>query len=130
MKLNRDGEASTLSLRMLKEDFVTQSEIRRMLIRTNINYTKINFGTVRGVVYFRGLFQISHHHSDEDEEKIKELTVKTLYSFEKKVRSTPGVSDVVFQFINWRKERGQWVPVEQKKKKKEEEDEREKDPNL
>jgi hypothetical protein len=114
---------------MLKEDFVTQSEIRRMLIRTNINYTKINFGTVRGVVYLRGLFQIIHHRSDEDEEKIKELTVKTLYSFEKKVRSTPGVSDVVFQFINWRKERGQWVPVEQKKKK-EEEDEGKTDPNL
>jgi hypothetical protein len=129
MKLNRDVEAYPLSSKMLKEDFVIQSEIRRILIRTNINYTKFNFGTVKGVVYLRGLFQISHHRSDEDEEKIKELTVKTLYSFEKKVRSTPGVSDVIFQFINWRKERGQWVPIEPKKKKKEE-DEEKKDPNL
>jgi hypothetical protein len=128
MKLNRDSEASTLSLRMLKEDFVIQSEIRRMLVRTNINYTEINFGTVRGVVYLRGLFQISHHRSDEDEEAIKELTVKTLYSFEKKVRSTPGVSDVVFKFINWRKERAEWVPIEPKKKK--EEDEGKTDSNL
>jgi hypothetical protein len=36
------------------------------------------------------------------------------------------VSDIIFQLLNWRKERGQWVPIEVKKvigEKKEEEDE-------
>ena len=115
---------------MLKEDFVIQSEIRRMLIRTNINYAKIDFGTVKGVVYLRGLFQIVHHHSDGDEGEVKELTVKTLYSLEKKVKSTPGVSDAIFQFTNWRKEKGQWVPIEPKEKEEEDEDEGKRDPDL
>jgi predicted RND superfamily exporter protein len=59
---------------------------------------------------------------------MKEITLKALYSLEKKVRNIPGVTDVIFQFLNWRKERGQWVPVEIKKK--EEEDEEEVESNL
>jgi hypothetical protein len=42
------------------------------------------------------------------------------------VRSIPGVSDVIFQLLNWRKERGQWVPIEMKKEEEEDEDEDEK----
>jgi len=111
---------------MLKEDFVIQSNLRRVLIRTSIDYSRMDFGTVKGVVYIRGIFEISLSSKDGDEEKMKNLTINTLYSLEKKVRSIPGVSDVIFQFLNWRKERGQWVPIEVKTvigKKKEEEDE-------
>ena len=110
---------------MLKEDFVIQSNIRRMLIRTGVDYSRMDFGTVKGVVYIRGIFQIARLYTDGDEEGGIEFTAKTLYSFEKKIRSLPGVTDVIFQFLNWRKERGQWVPVEVKKvkrEKKEEED--------
>jgi len=106
---------------MLEEDFVIQSNIRRMLIRTSIDYSKMDFGTVKGVVYLRGIFQVSRLYADGDEEEKKEFTVKTLYSFEKKIRSISGVTDVIFQFLNWRKERGQWVPVEVKKKEEEDE---------
>jgi hypothetical protein len=113
---------------MLKEDFVIQSNIRRMLVRANINYSRMDFGTVKGVVYIRGVFQISHPSVDGDAEEMKETTVKTLYSLEKKVRNISGVTDVIFQFLNWRKERGQWVPVEVKKK--EEEDEEKMESNL
>ncbi len=112
---------------MLKEDFVVQSNIRRMLIRTSINYSRMDFGTVKGVVYIRGVFQISHPTPDGDEEKIKDLTVRTLYSLEKKVRNIPGVSDIIFQLLNWRKERGQWVPIEMKKKEEEDENKTESD---
>ena len=113
---------------MLKEDFVIQSNIRRMLIRTDVDYSRMDFGTVKGVVYVRGIFQLSRLFSDGDEEKTKEFTVKTLYSFEKKIRNVPGVTDVIFQFVNWRKEKGQWIPVEMKRKEKEDEEEAE--PNL
>lgn len=113
---------------MLQEDFVIQSNIRRMLIRTSINYSRMDFGTVKGVVYIRGVFQISHASPDEDEDKLKDLTAKTLQSFERKLRNIPGVSDVLFQLLNWRKERGQWVPIEVKKK--EEEDENKTESNL
>ena len=107
---------------MLKEDFVIQSDIRRILIRTNINYSRMDFGTVKGVVYIRGIFQLSFSPKQGEEEKMKTMTTNTLYSLEKKVRSIPGVSDVIFQLHNWRKERGQWVPIEMKKKKEEEND--------
>jgi len=118
---------------MLKEDFVIQSNIRRILIRTSINYSRMDFGTVKGVVYIRGIFQISLSFKDGEEEKMKNMTVNTLYSLEKKLRGIPGVSDVIFQLLNWRKERGQWVPIELKEvegEKKEEEDANKMESNL
>jgi hypothetical protein len=115
---------------MLKEDFVIQSNIRRMLIRTNIDYSRMDFGTVKGVVYIRGIFQIARLYTDGDEEKTKDYTVKTLYTFEKKIRSLPGVTDVIFQFLNWRKERGQWVPIEMEKKEEDQDDEKKTESNL
>ena len=45
-----------------------------------------------------------------------DIAVKTLYSFEKKVRMVPGVADVIFQFLNWKKERSKWVPIKQLKR--------------
>jgi hypothetical protein len=79
----------------------------------------MDFGTVKGVVYIRGVFQLSYVPPDMEENKLNDLTAKTLYSFEKKVRNIPGVSDVIFQLLNWRKERGQWVPIEEEEKKEE-----------
>ncbi len=106
---------------MLKEDFVIQSQIRRILVRSNVDYSKMTFGTVKGVAYFRGIFHLSRVYTSVENEKdegskIRDFTVKTLSSLEMKIRSVPGVSDVIFQFLNWKKERGNWVPVEEKKK--------------
>ncbi len=97
---------------MLKEDFIIQSNLRKILIRSNINYSKMDFGTVKGMVYLRGVFQVSHYHKEGDEGKEEEFVIRTLHSFEKKIKSLPGVTDVIFQFRNWRKEKGQWVPAE------------------
>ena len=109
---------------MLKEDFTIQSNLRRMLVRTSINYSKMDFGTVKGVVYIRGICQLSYIAPTADEDELKDLTVKTLHAFEKKVRNIPGVSDVMFQLMNWRKERGHWIPIEvRKKEEKDEKDE-------
>jgi len=81
-----------------------------MLIRSSIDYSKIDYGTVKGVVYFRGFFRLSMA-LDSHEEIKRTMTAKTLFSFEKKIRNIPGVSDVVFQFANWRREKGQWVSI-------------------
>lgn len=118
---------------MLKEDFVIFSNIRRILIRTSIDYSRMDFGCIRGVVYFRGFFQLPRQLTDDDEERVREISEKTLFSLEKKVRNLPGVSDVLFQFENWRKERGKWVPIERKKKVEEgekEKDEKKAESNL
>ncbi len=106
---------------MLKEDFFIQSNVRRILARSNIDSEKIDLGTVRGVVYFRGLYQVSrvYVHDDDDLNRYlrsQDFIKKTLVSLEKKVRELPGVRDVVFQFANWGKERGQWKPLESKEK--------------
>ncbi|MGB9627382.1 MAG: hypothetical protein ACPL6D_01860 [Thermodesulfobacteriota bacterium] len=118
---------------MLKEDFVIFSNIRRILIRTSIDYSRMDFGCIRGVVYFRGFFQLPRQLTGEDPEKVREISERTLFTLEKKVRNLPGVSDVLFQFENWRKERGQWVPIEKKRKVeevKEEKDEEKAESNL
>ena len=93
---------------MLKEDFVIQSNVRRILIRGNVDYSEITFGTVRGVVYLRGIFRLARIYAESDAESI-EFTMKNLQSLEKKIKSIPGVVDIVFEFINWQKEKGQWV---------------------
>ena len=120
---------------MLKEDFVIQSQVRRILVRSNVDYTKFDFGTVRGVVYFRGGFKLVGTSSDGDDltnQNIRamELPVKILISLEKKVRNLPGVVDVVFQFVNWKKDVGRWIPVAVGKKKEESRCEEENDSAL
>jgi len=96
---------------MLREDFVIQSNIRQMLTRTNIDASQMDFGTVRGVVYIQGTFQLFRFDPSWDSDKVKEITANTLYSLEKKIRRIQGVSDVIFQLKNWRKEKGHWFHV-------------------
>lgn len=114
---------------MLEKDFAIQSNLRRMLVRTSINYSRMDFGTVKGVIYIRGIFQLSYVPPDTEEDKLRDLTAKTLYSFEKKVRNIPGVSDVMFQLQNWRKEKGQWVPIEGEKTERPDDEKERKDEN-
>jgi hypothetical protein len=94
---------------MLRDDFVIQTNVRRILIRSNIDYSGITFGTVRGVIYIQGIFRVSR--LDTDSRDSKEIIAKTLHSLELKIKSIPGVIDVKFQFLNWRKEKGQWFPT-------------------
>ncbi len=90
---------------MLREDLVIQTNVRRILIRSNIDYSEITFGTVRGVVYIQGVFKVGSSKDTED------IIGKTLRSLEMKIRSIPGVVDVKFQLLNWKKEKGQWMPT-------------------
>ncbi|MFB3886149.1 MAG: hypothetical protein ACE144_13055 [Thermodesulfobacteriota bacterium] len=94
---------------MLREDFVIQTNIRRILIRSNVDYSGITFGTVRGVVYIQGIFKLSGVSTLVGSKEEEDFISKSLRSFELKVRSIPGVVDVRFQFRNWKKEKGQWL---------------------
>lgn len=98
---------------MLRDDFVIQTNVRRILIRSNIDYSKITFGTVRGVVYIQGIFKVSR--LDGSSKDTEGVIAKTLRSLELKIKGIPGVVDVKFQLLNWKKEKGQWwttTPVE------------------
>jgi hypothetical protein len=95
---------------MLKEDFVIQSNVRQILIRSNIDYSRITFGTVKGVVYVRGIFKPTLHHTDGGIEGAADFTVKSLQSLEKKLKGIPGVIDIEFELTNWKKAGGQWTP--------------------
>ena len=94
---------------MLKEDFVIQSNVRRILIRSDIDYSRITFGTVKGVVYLRGILESAIHHSGGDSESATDFTIKSLRSLERKIKSIPGVIDIQFQLTNWKKAEGQWI---------------------
>ena len=96
---------------MLREDFVIQTNIRRILIRSNIDYSEITFGTVKGVVYIQGNFRITGIPPDLDYKDSEDIMARTLRSLEAKIRSIPGVVDLNFQFRNWKKEKGQWKPT-------------------
>ena len=106
----RSGKESRFYLRyfpMLREDFIIQTSVRRILIRSNIDYSEITFGTVRGVVYLQGVFKVPR--LDGIPRDSEEIVAKTLRSLELKIRSIPGVMDVKFQLLNWKKDRGQWM---------------------
>ena len=65
---------------MLNKDFVIQSNTRRILVRSNIEYSRIEFGTVRGVVYFWGVFKmggLSNNAISGGEESERKLTLET-----------------------------------------------------
>lgn len=94
---------------MLKEDFVIQSQIRRILVRSDIDYSKLSFGTVKGVVYIRGIFEMTRVYTDGSEGGIQEFIKKNLHSLEKKIKDIPGVIDVNFELANWIRERGKWT---------------------
>jgi len=94
---------------MLKEDFFIQTNIRRILIRSNIDYSQVTFGTVRGVVYIQGFLKVSRIEGGSKEND--EIIAKTLRSLELKIKGIPGVVDVKFQLQNWKKEKGQWEPT-------------------
>jgi hypothetical protein len=95
---------------MLKEDFVIQSNVRRVLTRSNIDYSGITFGTVKGVVYLRGILKLPLSHTDGSAESAVDFTIQNLQSLEKKIKSIPGVIDIEFELSNWGKKRGQWTP--------------------
>ncbi len=101
---------------MLKEDFVIQSNVRRILIRSGIDYSGITFGTVKGVVYLGGVFKLAGIFTDENDDKSHEFIVRNLRALERKIRSIPGVNDVVFEFTNWKRERAQWASQKDEKK--------------
>jgi hypothetical protein len=95
---------------MLKEDFVIQSNVRQILIRSSIDYSRITFGTVKGVVYLREVFKSARFPTDGSGEGAANFAVKSLESLEKKIKGIPGVVDIEFELTNWKKEGGQWAP--------------------
>lgn len=101
---------------VLREDFAIQSNIRRMLSRGDVDASQMEFGTVRGVVYIQGRFRLSRMDELWNSDKSNDYTANALYSLEKKIRRIPGVSDVIFQLSNWRKEKGHWFEVKMVKK--------------
>jgi hypothetical protein len=80
------------------------------LIRSNIDYSRITFGTVKGVVYLRGIFKSERLHTDGSREGAANFTIKSLESLEKKIKGIPGVIDIEFELTNWKKAGGQWIP--------------------
>jgi hypothetical protein len=108
MRPGKEGQSPLRCSPMLREDFIIQTNVRRILIRSNIDYSEITFGTVRGVVYLQGVFKLSRLDASSGDTR-DVITTRTLRSLELKIRGIPGVVDVKFQLLNWKKEKGQWA---------------------
>ena len=59
----------------------------------------------------QGVFKVAGISSEGSSRDVEDLLAKSLRSLEMKIRSIHGVVDVKFQFSNWRKEKGQWIPI-------------------
>ena len=66
------------------------------------------------MVYLRGIFKFGRFYTAASAENTLEFKMKNLQSLEKKIKSIPGVVDIVFELINWKKVKGQWVPKDLK----------------
>jgi hypothetical protein len=108
---------------MLKEDFVIQSNVKRILARSSIDYSEISFGSLNRVVYFRGFFRLRAIRIQGDPDlnkylKTQEYIARSLFTLEKRVKSIPDVKDVVFQLLNWERVKGRWIRMEQDKRER------------
>jgi len=61
------------------------------------------------VVYIQGVFKVAGIYSGGGAKESEEVISRTIRSLEMKIRSIPGVVDVNFQLLNWRKEKGKWI---------------------
>jgi hypothetical protein len=108
MRPVQEGRSHRRCSPMLREDFIIQTNVRRILIRSNIDYSEIAFGTVKGVVYLQGVFKLSRLDANSGDTRDL-ITTRTLRSLEMKIKGIPGVVDVKFQLLNWKKDKGQWT---------------------
>jgi hypothetical protein len=95
-------------LSMLGTDFLILNEVRRELIRSRIDFEKIQFSVTRGVVYFWGEFWFGVGTRRLEERKEFDMLVSGLVGLEKRLRSIRGVLDIYFRFNNIHKYGGFW----------------------
>ena len=107
---------------MLKEDFVIQSDIRRILVRSNIDYSRIAFGTVKGVVYIRGVFEMSRSYTDGVRRGHPRIHRRRPFIHWKRRSGVfPELSDVIFQVPQLEK-RKRTMDSRSKKRRRKEDD--------
>jgi hypothetical protein len=91
-------------------DYRLNAQVRAVLVRRNIDLTRVEHGVTNSVIYIRGSIRSFFIECDDlSEAKMQEVEqVKVL---EKLLRSLPGVRDVVFNLDRVRKVGSRWKPA-------------------
>ena len=91
-------------------DYRLNAQIRVILVRRNIDLSKIEYGVTNSVVYVRGTVRTFtiRQGNDPSRDRLEELEAMT--RLEKSIRAIPGVKDVVFQMDHMVKVGWRWKP--------------------
>lgn len=90
-------------------DYRLNAQVRAVLVRRNIDLTKVEHGVTNSVIYIRGTIRSFFIESDDlSEAKLRE--VEQVKILEKLLRNLPGVRDVVFNLDRLTKVGSRWKP--------------------
>ena len=90
------------------EDFRINAAVRTTLVRFWIDTSKLDHGSVNGVVYLRGRLRKETLRVGEEDPRDESLAF-IARRLDRELRTIHGVRDVVCDFENLKRARGRWV---------------------
>ncbi len=93
---------------MNTEDYRINAAIRSLLTRCWVDTTRLDHGSVNGVVYMNGHLRKELLHQEDAGEQTEEMTL-LLNRIEHELRNIRGVRDVMWNLENLTKVSGRWA---------------------
>jgi len=94
----------------VSQDFRINAQVRQLLVRRNVDLTKVEHGTTNGVIYIRGSLQSNytgvHGLESDDDARLDQL--RLIHIIERALRKITGVRDVVFKLDRLIKSGTKW----------------------
>jgi len=92
----------------VSQDFRINAQVRALLVRQNIDLTKVEHGTTNGVIYLRGSLQSNYNGRKDDADDGRLNQIRLVHLIERAFRRIPGVRDVVFKLDRMIKSGTRW----------------------
>ncbi|NUN93183.1 MAG: hypothetical protein HUU04_05295 [Verrucomicrobiae bacterium] len=102
---------------MNQEDFRLQRLIEALLIRNYVDTRKLDVQVISGNVYLDGLFEVANTQIPSRGEEQRDVIEthhearRALLQVEQQIRAMSEVNGLYFNFRNWTKAGGGWVPT-------------------
>ena len=93
---------------MKSEDYRVNASVRSVLVKHWVDTSKIDYGTVNGVVYLRGILRRAYGRERLMDECIDNFALTLVRVVEEDIRRIPGVRHVMFKLADFAKEGGLW----------------------
>jgi hypothetical protein len=79
------------------DDYRINAQVRQVLVRRNIDLTRIEHGVTNSVVYIWGSLVSLMSHGCDDPDRLREEEIALAGKLDKALRSLPGVRDVIYR---------------------------------